>query len=75
MEELTHVVRAGKGLPLQDGVATRRVEKAVKEQAGATSRNIPFDPPETLFDLCFLREIGCTFRMVCQSVLTDNMEG
>ncbi|AQS54719.1 proline--tRNA ligase [Novibacillus thermophilus] len=48
MEELTHIVRDQKGFALAGWCGDEVCEKAVKEQAGATSRNIPFDPPETL---------------------------
>lgn len=48
MDEMAHVISDKKGFALAGWCGDDVCEKAVKEQTGATSRNIPFDPPEKL---------------------------
>lgn len=51
MDDMIDIVREKRGFALAGWCGDDACEKAVKEQSGATSRNIPFDPPEKM-DTC-----------------------
>lgn len=51
LEELTDTINNQRGFVLSGWCGDDACEKAIKEECGATSRNIPFDPPEHL-DTC-----------------------
>jgi prolyl-tRNA synthetase len=46
LEELTQIVTNKRGFVLAGWCGDAECEKKVKEESGATSRNIPFDPPQ-----------------------------
>ncbi|PWI57239.1 proline--tRNA ligase [Sulfoacidibacillus thermotolerans] len=46
--QLHEVVRTKRGFALAGWCGDRACEAKIKEETGATSRNIPFDPPQTL---------------------------
>jgi len=48
VEELHTAVRAEKNFALAGWCGDDACEATIKEETGATSRNIPFDPPERL---------------------------
>jgi prolyl-tRNA synthetase len=48
LKELTDLITNQKGFVLAGWCGDERCEQKVKEESGATSRNIPFNPPEEL---------------------------
>ncbi|WP_026962372.1 proline--tRNA ligase [Alicyclobacillus herbarius] len=46
--DIVEIIGARRGFVLAGWCGDAACEQAIKEQAGATSRNIPFQPPETL---------------------------
>lgn len=48
LAELTDTINNQRGFVLSGWCGDDACEKAIKEECGATSRNIPFDPPEQL---------------------------
>ncbi|MBH8585266.1 MULTISPECIES: proline--tRNA ligase [unclassified Thermoactinomyces] len=48
LEALTEIIQTKRGFVLSGWCGDDRCEAKVKEESGAVSRNIPFDPPETM---------------------------
>jgi len=51
LQELSETINNQRGFVLSGWCGDNACERAIKEECGATSRNIPFDPPEHL-DTC-----------------------
>ncbi|MCL6627805.1 MAG: proline--tRNA ligase, partial [Alicyclobacillus shizuokensis] len=46
--EITEIIQSQRGFVLAGWCGDDGCERRIKEEAGATSRNIPFQPPQTL---------------------------